>query len=130
MVPTEILAQQHFETLNHFFKGLGITVALLTQNVAKKEKDAILAGLRDGTISVVIGTHSLIQETVLFYSLGLVITDEQHRFGVNQRKMLQQKGSFPDMLVMTATPIPRTLALTSMVIWISAQLLQCQKDAR
>ena len=112
MVPTEILAQQHFETLNHFFKGLGITVALLTQNVAKKEKDAILAGLRDGTISVVIGTHSLIQETVLFYSLGLVITDEQHRFGVNQRKMLQQKGNFPDMLVMTATPIPRTLALT------------------
>ena len=112
MVPTEILAQQHFETLSHFFKGLGIQVALLTQNVAKKEKEAILAKLRNGTISVVIGTHSLIQETVSFQSLGLVITDEQHRFGVNQRKLLQQKGNFPDMLVMTATPIPRTLALT------------------
>jgi len=113
MVPTEILASQHYETLKTYLKRVGINVRLLTGNVKGARRQKILAGLADGSIDVVVGTHALIQETVKFKSLALVVTDEQHRFGVEQRAKLVNKSSFaPDVLVMTATPIPRTLALT------------------
>lgn len=113
MVPTEILAQQHLESLNQLFDPLEVTTALLTGSTKTKERRAILAGLENGEIDVVIGTHALIQDDVQFAKLGLVITDEQHRFGVNQRKILREKGLHPDVLFMTATPIPRTLAITA-----------------
>lgn len=113
MVPTEILAQQHLESLNHLFDPLEMTTALLTGSTKTKERRAILAGLQNGEIDVVIGTHALIQDDVQFANLGLVITDEQHRFGVNQRRVLREKGLHPDVLFMTATPIPRTLAITA-----------------
>lgn len=113
MVPTEILAQQHLESLNQLFDPLEMTTALLTGSTKTKERRAILAGLRNGEIDVVIGTHALIQDEVQFAKLGLVITDEQHRFGVNQRRVLREKGLHPDVLFMTATPIPRTLAITA-----------------
>lgn len=113
MVPTEILAQQHLESLNHLFDPLEMTTALLTGSTKTKERRAILAGLQNGEIDVVIGTHALIQDDVQFANLGLVITDEQHRFGVNQRRVLREKGPHPDVLFMTATPIPRTLAITA-----------------
>lgn len=113
MVPTEILAQQHVESLNQLFDPLEVTTALLTGSTKTKERRAILAGLENGEIDVVIGTHALIQDDVQFAKLGLVITDEQHRFGVNQRKILREKGLHPDVLFMTATPIPRTLAITA-----------------
>lgn len=113
MVPTEILAQQHLESLNQLFDPLELTTALLTGSTKTKERRAILAGLQSGEIDVVIGTHALIQDDVQFANLGLVITDEQHRFGVNQRRVLREKGLHPDVLFMTATPIPRTLAITA-----------------
>ena len=113
MVPTEILAQQHLESLNQLFDPLELTTALLTGSTKTKERRAILAGLQNGEIDVVIGTHALIQDDVQFANLGLVITDEQHRFGVNQRRVLREKGLHPDVLFMTATPIPRTLAITA-----------------
>lgn len=113
MVPTEILAQQHLESLNQLFDPFELTTALLTGSTKTKERRAILAGLENGEIDVVIGTHALIQDDVQFASLGLVITDEQHRFGVNQRRVLREKGLHPDVLFMTATPIPRTLAITA-----------------
>ncbi|MDT2821219.1 ATP-dependent DNA helicase RecG [Enterococcus devriesei] len=113
MVPTEILAQQHLESLNQLFDPLEMTTALLTGSTKTKERRAILAGLQNGEIDVVIGTHALIQDDVQFAKLGLVITDEQHRFGVNQRRVLREKGLHPDVLFMTATPIPRTLAITA-----------------
>ncbi|MGM0165290.1 ATP-dependent DNA helicase RecG [Enterococcus sp. AZ135] len=113
MVPTEILAQQHLESLNQLFDPLELTIALLTGSTKTKERRAILAGLQNGEIDVVIGTHALIQDDVQFGNLGLVITDEQHRFGVNQRRVLREKGLHPDVLFMTATPIPRTLAITA-----------------
>lgn len=112
MAPTEVLAHQHYLTLDSFFAPLGIRVRELRGGTPKSEREEIYAGLRDGTISVVVGTHALIQERVEFGRLGLVITDEQHRFGVGQRAFLQQKGDRLDVLVMTATPIPRTLAMT------------------
>ncbi|MFT8319450.1 MAG: ATP-dependent DNA helicase RecG [Bacillus sp. (in: firmicutes)] len=112
MVPTEILAEQHAESLQKMFDPFGITCALLTSSVKGKKRKALLQELKEGNIHVLIGTHALIQEEVEFQSLGLVITDEQHRFGVNQRRVLREKGESPDVLFMTATPIPRTLAIT------------------
>lgn len=111
MAPTEILATQHFASLSKLLEPAGITCALLTGSVKQSEKRSIYAGLQSGEIQLVIGTHALISEHVEFADLGLVITDEQHRFGVNQRSALAQKGSSPHLLVMSATPIPRTLAL-------------------
>ena len=112
MAPTEILATQHFNNLVHFLKGTKVRVALLTGSTSKKDKNEIYKGLSDGTINMVIGTHALIQDEVEYNNLGLVITDEQHRFGVHQRANLQNKGVKPDVLYMSATPIPRTYALT------------------
>ena len=111
MAPTEILATQHFESLTHFFKDYGIRCELLVGSLTAKNKEKVLNDLKEGRIHVIIGTHAIIQEHVEFYNLGLAITDEQHRFGVKQRGVLNQKGANPDILVMTATPIPRTLAL-------------------
>lgn len=113
MVPTEILAQQHMESFVTLFDQMDITIALLTGSTKSKERKEILTELKNGTIDILIGTHALIQEDVDFAYLGLVITDEQHRFGVNQRKILREKGWKPDVLFMTATPIPRTLAITA-----------------
>ena len=113
MVPTEILAQQHLASLNQLFDPLEVHTALLTSSTKPKERQQIIEQLQQGEIDVVVGTHSLIQEGVDFSNLGLVITDEQHRFGVNQRKGLREKGFQPDVLFMTATPIPRTLAITA-----------------
>lgn len=112
MAPTEILVNQHYENLKSILKGFHINVALLTGSTSKKEKSEIYKGLEDGTIHMVIGTHALIQDEVTYNNLGLVITDEQHRFGVHQRANLQNKGVKPDVLYMSATPIPRTYALT------------------
>ena len=112
MAPTEILVNQHYENLKSILKGFHINVALLTGSASKKEKSDIYKGLEDGTIHMVIGTHALIQDEVTYNNLGLVITDEQHRFGVHQRANLQNKGVKPDVLYMSATPIPRTYALT------------------
>ena len=112
MAPTEILATQHYNNLCNFLKDTDIKVALLTGSVNKKDKQAIYKGLKDGSIHMVIGTHALIQDEVEYNNLGLVITDEQHRFGVHQRANLQNKGIKPDVLYMSATPIPRTYALT------------------
>ena len=112
MAPTEILATQHYNNLVHFLKGTKVNVALLTGSTPKKEKNEIYKGLEDGSINMVIGTHALIQDEVEYNNLGLVITDEQHRFGVHQRANLQNKGIKPDVLYMSATPIPRTYALT------------------
>ena len=111
MAPTEVLAKQHYESLKSDFKEFGINVAFLGGAVKKSERDSVLAGLADGTIDILTGTHAIIQPDVEFNNLGLVITDEQHRFGVNQRNLLTKKGTKPDRLVMTATPIPRTLTI-------------------
>ena len=112
MAPTEILANQHYLNLCEFLKHTDIKVALLTGSTPKKEKNDIYKGLANGSIHIVIGTHALIQDEVVYHNLGLVITDEQHRFGVHQRANLQNKGVKPDVLYMSATPIPRTYALT------------------
>lgn len=114
MAPTAVLAQQHALTLNRWLAPLGVEVALLTGGVAPAEKRKIHERLSDGTLRVVVGTHALIQETVSFKRLGLIVIDEQHRFGVLQRKALNSKAGAeaPHTLVMTATPIPRTLALS------------------
>ena len=111
MVPTEILAFQHFEDLSPLFNSLGISCELLTGSTPKKAKNEILSRLKNGNLDFVIGTHALIQDTVEFKNLGLVITDEQHRFGVMQRARLAEKSSSAHVLVMSATPIPRTLSL-------------------
>ena len=113
MVPTEILAQQHMESLLQLFDAQEVKLALLTGSMKAKERRELLELLEQGEIDIVVGTHALIQEGVEFQHLGLVITDEQHRFGVNQRKVLREKGWRPDVLFMTATPIPRTLAITA-----------------
>ena len=112
MVPTEILAEQHTYNLSELLEPLGLKVVLLKSDLPKSERDEALAAIADGSAHVVVGTHALIQEGVAFHRLGLVIIDEQHRFGVMQRATLRDKGTTPDVLVMTATPIPRTLALT------------------
>ena len=113
MVPTEILAEQHMESLDELFDPLEVKIALLTGSTKTKDRRIILEQLANGELDVLIGTHALIQEDVHFSRLGLVITDEQHRFGVNQRKLLRDKGKDADVLFMTATPIPRTLAITT-----------------
>lgn len=112
MAPTEILAMQHFINLEKFLGKTKIKIALLTGSTTKKEKQDIYNWLKDGSINIVVGTHALIQDEVVYSNLGLVITDEQHRFGVHQRANLQNKGIKPDVLYMSATPIPRTYALT------------------
>ena len=112
MAPTEILAMQHYLNLKKFLEKEDIRIELLTGSTSKKDKTEIYKGLKDGSISMVIGTHALIQDEVEYNNLGLVITDEQHRFGVHQRANLQNKGIKPDVLYMSATPIPRTYALT------------------
>ncbi len=112
MAPTEVLAGQHYETFQNFYKDLTIRVAYLSGQTKTAERNEILRGLREGEIDVLIGTHALIEDDVVFAHLGLVITDEQHRFGVKQRKALETKGESPHILVMTATPIPRTMALS------------------
>ncbi|BAD40369.1 ATP-dependent DNA helicase RecG [Symbiobacterium thermophilum] len=113
MAPTEILAEQHYLNLRRIFAPLGVEVVLVSGSLTKKERDANLGLLQMGAAHIAVGTHALIEDRVAFKDLSLVITDEQHRFGVRQRARLQQKGEvMPDTLVMTATPIPRTLALT------------------
>nr|WP_248926436.1 ATP-dependent DNA helicase RecG [Paenibacillus hamazuiensis] len=113
MVPTEILAEQHKRSLDKLFAPYGIQVALLTGSLTDRQRRDVLASLQMGMIDIVVGTHALIQEDVFFRQLGLVVTDEQHRFGVQQRSILRRKGMNPDVLTMTATPIPRTLAITA-----------------
>jgi len=112
MVPTEILAEQHFLSLKKYCEIFNLSVLLFTSDMKKKEKTEALAKMESGAVGLVIGTHALIQDQVCFKNLGLVVVDEQHKFGVLQRARLSQKGFRPDMLIMTATPIPRTLALT------------------
>ena len=113
MAPTEILAKQHQETIAPLCEACGIKVALLVGKTKKKERTKILEDLADGTIQILIGTHALFTENVIFKDLGFIVIDEQHRFGVQQRLALSAKGNKPDILVMTATPIPRTLILTA-----------------
>ncbi|WP_268963943.1 ATP-dependent DNA helicase RecG [Pseudalkalibacillus berkeleyi] len=113
MVPTEILAEQHYESLKQLFDDMDIEVEILTSSVKGKRRALVLERVADGSIDLLVGTHALIQDDVQFDNLGLVITDEQHRFGVNQRKVFRQKGITPDVLFMTATPIPRTLAISA-----------------
>ena len=111
MAPTEILASQHYKTLSGFLEPFGIKVCLLTGSMTSKQKNLIRQDIVDGKYDVIVGTHAIIQKDVEYKSLGLVITDEQHRFGVSQRTALAEKGGTPHKLVMSATPIPRTLAL-------------------
>ena len=111
MAPTAILATQHLETAKEVLDGFGIRSELLISGISKKKKEEILDKLANGEIDVLIGTHAVLEENVKFKNLGLVVTDEQHRFGVRQRSVVAEKGNNPDVLVMTATPIPRTLAL-------------------
>lgn len=114
MAPTEILASQHFETITEMLQGINVNIELLTGSARKSDRNRIHASLRDGTLDILIGTHALIEDTVQFKNLGLVVIDEQHRFGVAQRARLWKKNiSPPHVLVMTATPIPRTLAMTT-----------------
>ncbi|WP_339166219.1 ATP-dependent DNA helicase RecG [Brevibacillus sp. FSL L8-0520] len=113
MVPTEILAEQHVQSLTGLLSPHGIQVALLSGSLTAKRRREVIGALQMGLIDVVVGTHALIQEDVFFSKLGLVITDEQHRFGVEQRRILRNKGLTPDVLFMTATPIPRTLAISA-----------------
>lgn len=112
LAPTEVLAEQHYNNAEKFFSKLKINVCLLTGSVTKKNKEIIKEKLVNGEIDIIIGTHALIEEDVEFKKLGFIIADEQHRFGVHQRKILIDKGYNPDILLMTATPIPRTLAMT------------------
>ena len=111
MVPTEILATQHYEEASNIFKNEDIKICLLTSSTKKTEKKKIYKDIEEGNIDIIIGTQSLIQEKLIYNNLGLIITDEQHRFGVNQRQELKNKGIFPDVLSLSATPIPRTYAL-------------------
>lgn len=111
MAPTAILASQHMEEYTKVLEPFGIRCELLTSGITKKKKEDILQRLANGEIDILIGTHAILEENVVFKNLGFVVTDEQHRFGVRQRKVISSKGENPDVLVMTATPIPRTLAL-------------------
>ena len=117
LVPTEILAKQHYEKIGYWLSNMGdekrrIRLGLLTSSLDKKTKGKLYQDIKDGTANLVIGTHALLEKTVEFKNLGLVVIDEQHKFGVGQRALLPQKGKNPDILIMTATPIPRTLAIT------------------
>ena len=111
MAPTAILAEQHLESFQELLTDFGIKCELLISSITKKKKEELLARLENGEIDILIGTHALLEENVKFKNLGLVVTDEQHRFGVKQRTTIVEKGNHPDVIVMTATPIPRTLAL-------------------
>lgn len=111
MAPTAILSKQHLKNFQNILSEFDIKCELLVSGIPKKQKEAILERLQNGEIDILIGTHSLLEENVVFKNLGLAITDEQHRFGVRQRTTINSKGESPDVLVMTATPIPRTLAL-------------------
>ncbi|HQB63958.1 MAG TPA: ATP-dependent DNA helicase RecG, partial [Sedimentibacter sp.] len=113
MAPTEILALQHYETIKEFIEkaDLDVKIEVLTGSVKTKDKEEILQKLKSGEIDIIVGTHALIEDNVEFNNIGLVVTDEQHRFGVRQRARLSNKGKAPHILIMTATPIPRTLAL-------------------
>ncbi|MEG2354348.1 MAG: DEAD/DEAH box helicase, partial [Clostridium sp.] len=111
MAPTEILAEQHYISLNETLSRFGVKIGLLVGSLTKKKKEIVLEQVKNNEIDILIGTHALIEDKVEFNNLGIVITDEQHRFGVRQRNKLSEKGYNPDILVMTATPIPRTLAL-------------------
>jgi ATP-dependent DNA helicase RecG len=113
MVPTEILAEQHYRSFTRLLEPYEIKVGLLTGSLTERVRREIIASLQTGELHLVIGTHALIQEDVYFHNLGLVVIDEQHRFGVQQRSILRRKGLQPDVLTMTATPIPRTLAITA-----------------
>ena len=112
MAPTEVLAYQHYENIKNMLSGTNMRIDILVGSMKKKEKDEVVEKLSKGKIDFLIGTHALLSENVIFKNLGLVITDEQHRFGVNQRASLKNKGILPDTLYMSATPIPRTFALT------------------
>ena len=112
MAPTDTLAKQHFNTLKKLFEGTGITLGLLVGGLSGSERERVKEGLLDGVIDVIVGTHALFSEDIIYQSLGLAIIDEQHRFGVNQRTTLANKGREADLLLLSATPIPRTLALT------------------
>ena len=112
MAPTEILAEQHYLTIRRLLESLGVRMVLLIGAQSRKIREAVLAEINSGTAHVIVGTHALIQQGVDYHRLGLVIVDEQHRFGVMQRALLREKGMNPDLLVMTATPIPRTLSMT------------------
>ena len=113
MAPTEILAKQHFESIKDLCKDTGVEIALLTGKLRPSQKKDIYNNLASGKINILIGTHALFTNDVIFKDLGYVVIDEQHRFGVNQRLSLSQKGNLCDVLVMTATPIPRSLLLTA-----------------
>jgi len=113
MAPTEILAEQHYHAMCRFFRGTEVSIASLTGGTGASERRTIMEGIKTGGLDILVGTHALIGDEVEFKSLGLVIIDEQHRFGVRQRALLGAKGKTPDVLVMSATPIPRTLALTA-----------------
>ena len=112
MVPTEVLAKQHFNNITNLLKNYNINIELLVGSMTKKQKEESYERIKDGTSNIIIGTHAIIQDEIEYNNLGLVITDEQHRFGVNQRNNLRNKGNLPDVLYMSATPIPRTYALT------------------
>ena len=133
MAPTEILASQHYKTLSGFLTSFGIKVCLLTGSMTSKQKVLIRQDIADGKYDVIVGTHAIIQKDVEYKALGLVITDEQHRFGVSQRSALAEKGGTPHKLVMSATPIPRTLALMiygDLDISIIAQLPKGRKPIK
>ena len=133
MVPTEILASQHYITLSRMFASLGIRVVLLINDMKKQERDNVLEHIRTGEADIIVGTHTLIQKGVAFKDLGVVVVDEQHKFGVEQRAALKTKNKNPDMLVMTATPIPRTMAMTlygDMDISVIDELPQGKRDVK
>ena len=112
MVPTEVLAKQHYSNISNLLKDYNINVELVVGSMTKKQKLESYERIKDGTANIIVGTHAIIQDDIAYNNLGLVITDEQHRFGVNQRNNLRNKGNLPDVLYMSATPIPRTYALT------------------
>lgn len=112
MAPTEILATQHYQTLSRFFENTDVRIELLTGSLSLKEKECVYQAIQSGKADIVVGTHALFQKKVVYHNLGFVITDEQHRFGVMQRKALKNKGQQVDFLIMSATPIPRTLAIS------------------
>ena len=112
MVPTEVLAKQHYNNITNLLKDYDINIELLVGSMTKKQKLESYERIKEGKVNIIIGTHAIIQDDIVYNNLGLVITDEQHRFGVNQRNSLRNKGNLPDVLYMSATPIPRTYALT------------------
>ena len=112
MVPTEVLAEQHYKNLLKYLNPLLVSVELLTGNTPKKKRKEIFSNLKNGLVDILVGTHALFEDKVIFNALGMVVIDEQHRFGVTQRNRLLNKGENTNLLSMTATPIPRTLALS------------------